>query len=330
MSVVFARSPLRVTLAGGGTDLPSWYGSNGGFVLAAAIDRHVFMLLNTEHQDRYRLKHIDWEEAESPADVQHPILREVLAGHWDGGPFELASTADVPPGTGLGSSGAYTVCALGTLALAAGRPADRRDLAEEACTIEIDHLGRTVGKQDQYASAYGGIRAYELGTDGRMRVESLALRESVVADLEEQLLLFYTGAQRSASDLLATEAAASAAGDDGVERSLSRAMELAHAARDALESGDLDAFGALMNEQWEAKRARSPAMATARMDELRELALSAGGTGVMQMGAGGGGYLMVHAHDPAPVRDALASTDAPELRFRFDREGFTGARYGDH
>jgi D-glycero-alpha-D-manno-heptose-7-phosphate kinase len=330
MSVVFARSPLRVTLAGGGTDLPSWYGRNGGRVLAAAIDRHVFMLLNTEHQERYRLKHIDWEEADSPGDVEHPILRAVLGGHWGGGPFELASTADVPPGTGLGSSGAYTVCALGTLALAAGRPADRRDLAEEACTIEIDELGRTVGKQDQYASAYGGIRAYELAPDGRVRVESLALGESVVASLEEQLMLFYTGAQRSASDLLAGEAQAAAAGNGEVERSLARAMELASAAREALESGHLDAFGELMNEQWEAKRARSPAMATPRMEELRELALSAGATGVMQMGAGGGGYLLVHAHDPSGVRDALTAADAPELRFRFDREGFTGARYGDH
>lgn len=330
MSVVFAKSPLRITLAGGGTDLPSWYGQNGGLVLAAAIDRHVFMLLNTEHQERFRLKHIDWEEADSPDQVQHPILREVLANHWDGGPFELASTADVPPGTGLGSSGAYTVCALGTLALAAGRPADRRDLAEEACSIEIEDLGRTVGKQDQYASAYGGIRAYELGTDGRVAVESLALREDVVAHLEESLLLVYTGAQRSASDLLASEVQAAAAGDDGVERSLNRAMDLARATRAALESGDLRAFGELMNEQWEAKLGRSPAMATPRMAELRDLALGAGAEGVMQMGAGGGGYLLVLASDPGSVRESMGAAEAPELRFRFDREGFAGARYGDH
>jgi D-glycero-alpha-D-manno-heptose-7-phosphate kinase len=328
MPVVFARSPLRVTLAGGGTDLPSWYAQNGGLVLAAAIDRHVFMLLNTEHQDRFRLKHIDYEEADAPERIQHPILREVVRGHWDAEPFELASTADVPPGTGLGSSGAYAVCALGTLALAAGRPADRLELAEKACEIEIETLGRTVGKQDQYASAYGGIRAYELSPDGAVGVESLAIPYDVVARLEEQLLLVYTGAQRSASDLLAAEAHGATSGDDEVRRALARAMELAASTREVLERGDLGAFGALMNEQWDAKRRRSPAMATERMDELRAAAFDAGADGVMQMGAGGGGYLLVHAADPAPVREALSG--APELRFRFDREGFTGARYGDH
>jgi D-glycero-alpha-D-manno-heptose-7-phosphate kinase len=329
MSVVFAKSPLRITLAGGGTDLPSWYAKNGGYVLAAAIDRHVFMLLNTEHQDRYRFKHMDWEEADDPSQIEHPILREVLT-NWDGGPFELASTADVPPGTGLGSSGAYTVCALGTLALAAGRPADRRDLAEEACAIEIDNLGRTVGKQDQYASAYGGIRAYRLNTDGSVTVEPLMIGEDTIATLEETLLLFYTGAQRSASDLLSTEAQAANAGDGGVERSLARATELAHATRDTLQSGDLPALGTLMNDQWDTKLARSPDMATPRMSELRDAALDAGADGVMQMGAGGGGYLLVHAADPAAVREEMAAAEAPELRFRFDREGFSGARYGDH
>jgi D-glycero-alpha-D-manno-heptose-7-phosphate kinase len=321
--VVFARSPLRVTLAGGGTDLPSWYSRNGGHVVAAAIDRHVFMLVNTEHQDRIRLKHMEWEEADAPEGVQHPILREALLRRWNGKPLELASTSDVPPGTGLGSSGAYAVCALGALDLARGAVPDTGELAEDACDIEIEVLGRTVGKQDQYASAFGGIRAYGIERDGAVAAEPLALDPAVLAALEDGLLLIYSGEQRSASDLLAAEAQGSAE----VDRSLGRAVEIAHAVRDALEAGDLDAFGSLMNEQWETKLARSPAMATARMDELRRIALDAGAGGVMQMGAGGGGYLLAYAPDPARVRAAVETAGAPELRFRLDPDGFRGEAF---
>lgn len=191
--MVFARSPLRVTLAGGGTDLPSWYRRSGGYVVAAAIDRHVFMLVNTEHQDRFRLKHMEWEEAVSPERVQHPILREALLRRWNGRPLELASTSDVPPGTGLGSSGAYAVCALGALALAGGEATPAEELAEQACDIEIEVLGRTVGKQDQYASAFGGLRAYDIARDGTVIAEPLSLGPGVAAALESGLLLIYSG-----------------------------------------------------------------------------------------------------------------------------------------
>ena len=330
MPVVFARSPLRVTLAGGGTDLASWYSQNGGYVVAAAIDRHVFMLVNTDHQERIRLKHIEWEEVDSSDQVQHPILREALLRRWNGAPLELASTSDVPPGTGLGSSGAYAVCALGALALAAGNPAGASELAEEACDIEIEVLGRTVGKQDQYASAFGGIRAYGIARDGVVAAEPLAIDPDVTASLEEGLLLIYSGEQRSASDLLAAEAQGAQAGDGTVERSLRRGTEIAREVREALVTGDLDAFGELMNQQWDAKLARSPAMATPRMEELRQLALEAGAGGVMQMGAGGGGYLLAYAADPAAVRAAMTGAGAPELRFRLDPAGFRGEAFDEY
>ena len=325
--VVFARSPLRVTLAGGGTDLPSWYREHGGYVVAAAIDRHVFMLVNTDHQKRIRLKHMEWEEVDASDEVEHPILREALLRRWNGAPLELASTSDVPPGTGLGSSGAYTVCALGALALAAGRPAAVGELAEEACDIEIGVLGRTVGKQDQYASAYGGIRAYGIAHDGVVAADPLAVNVDTRRSLERGLMLIYSGEQRSASDLLAAEARGAQAGDGTVHRSLERGLEIAREVREALERGDLAALGELMNEQWEAKLARSPAMATPRMEELRRLALDAGAGGVMQMGAGGGGYLLAYARDPAPVRAALDDVGATELRFRLDPAGFRGEAF---
>ncbi|HEX8647630.1 MAG TPA: hypothetical protein VF715_12070 [Thermoleophilaceae bacterium] len=330
MPVVFARSPLRVTLAGGGTDLPSWYRREGGLVVAAAIDRHVFMLVNTEHQARIRLKHIEWEEVDSSEQVEHPILREALLRRWNGAPLELASTSDVPPGTGLGSSGAYAVCALGALAIARGGSAAPGELAEEACEVEIETLGRTVGKQDQYASAFGGIRAYAFARDGVVHAEPLAVEAGVTARLEEGLLLIYSGEQRSASDLLAAEVRGTSAGDEAVERSLRRAVEIAHEVREALERGDLATFGELMNAQWEAKLARSPAMATQRMEELRRLACGAGAAGVMQMGAGGGGYLLAYAPDPAPVRAAMEDAGAAELRFRLDPAGFRGEAFDEY
>ena len=327
MPVVFARSPLRVTLAGGGTDLPSWYRRNGGYVVAAAIDRHVFMLVNTEHQARIRLKHMEWEEVDSSEEVEHPILREALLRRWNGAPLELSSTSDVPPGTGLGSSGAYAVCALGALAIARGGSAAASELAEEACDIEIEALGRTVGKQDQYASAFGGIRAYAFARDGAVGAEPLSVDADTTRGLEEGLLLIYSGEQRSASDLLAAEVRGATAGDETVERSLRRGVEIAHEVREALETGDLRAFGALMNAQWEAKLARSPAMATPRMEELRGLACEAGAAGVMQMGAGGGGYLLAYAPDPAPVRTSMEEAGAAELRFRLDPGGFRGEAF---
>jgi D-glycero-alpha-D-manno-heptose-7-phosphate kinase len=295
--------------------------------VAAAIDRHVFMLVNTEHQDRIRLKHMEWEETDSPDQVEHPILREALLRRWNGTPLELASTSDVPPGTGLGSSGAYAVCALGALALAGGRRVEVGELAEEACDIEIEVLGRTVGKQDQYASAFGGVRSYAIAPDGTVDADRLRLDEAVLASLEDGLMLFYSGEQRSASDLLAAEARGSQAGDGTVERSLARAVAIAHAVRDSLEAGDLPRFGELMNEQWEVKLARAPGMATARMNELRGLALAAGAAGVMQMGAGGGGYLLAFAPDPGAVRAALEAAGAPELRFTLDPDGFRGESF---
>ena len=153
--VVIARAPLRISLGGGGSDLPSHFPEHGGFVVSATIDRHVHMLVSSAPEDRYRLKHLEQEDVADPADIEHPILRVALTRHWDGPALDLASTGDVAPGTGLGSSGAYAVCALTALAVAAGEEPAPADLAERACRIEIEDLGRTVGKQDQYAAASG-------------------------------------------------------------------------------------------------------------------------------------------------------------------------------
>lgn len=313
--LIVSRAPLRISFGGGGSDLPSYYREHGGFVVSAAIDRYVCMLATPAFQERFRLKHNAWEEVDDPADVEHPILRAALEHHWNGRPLELASVADVPAGTGLGSSGAYAVCLLRALDLARGRAVTPpAELAERACELEIDILGRTIGKQDQYVAAHGGIRAYTFHPDDSVSVEPLSLPEAVRTDLRERFLLFYTGQTRSASGMFAQQVS----GDPEVERTVHRTKELALATRAALEAGDMARCAELMNAQWENKRARSPAAVTDGIDSLRRRALDAGARAVMLMGAGGGGFLLVYAEDPAAVRAAM---DAPELAFDLDPHG---------
>jgi D-glycero-alpha-D-manno-heptose-7-phosphate kinase len=202
MAAVVVRAPLRVAFGGGGTDLPSYYRRHGGLVVSTAIDRYVHMTVSAHLRGRYLLKHLEWEEVDDARDVRHPILREALALHWSGGPLELASVGDAPPGTGLGSSGAYAVCAIKALSALSGRELARGELAEAACHLEIDVLGRSIGKQDQYASAFGGLRAYTFNPDDSVDVRELTVPAEMRRVLDHELLLFFTGKRRSASEIL--------------------------------------------------------------------------------------------------------------------------------
>ena len=308
------RAPLRVALGGGGTDLPSYYREHGGLVVSTAIDRYVHMTVSARFARRYLLKHLEWEEVDHPSEVRHPILRAALEHHWDGGAVELASVGDAPPGTGLGSSGAYAVCAIRALAALSGRELERAELAEAACHLEIELVGRSIGKQDQYAAAFGGVRAYEFRPDESVGVRELQLSEGVRAALRDEFLLFFTGRARSASDIL---------GAGQAEEALHRLKELAGETCAALESDDLDRVAELMQEHWEAKRRRSAGTVTQEMEDLRQQALRAGARGVISLGAGGGGFLLVYTPDPERTRAALQATELP---FGLDSEGCTALR----
>lgn len=310
---------------GGGTDLSSHYGEHGGFVLSGAIDRYVRMRVAPAPGGHFRLDHLEREEVTDPADINHPILRAAFARHGNGHPLDLSSAGDVEPGTGLGSSGAYAVCAVKAIGMASGRELAGGALAEAACAIEIEDAGRTVGKQDQYAATHGGVNTFTFERDGAVEVRRLQLGAAIRAALRDCFLLFYTGQSRSAAHILAAQIERTLARDQRLESNLLRACAAARESSLAFEAGDLDSIAELMDEQWALKRERLAGVAMPRIEELRDLALRSGARAAMLMGAGGGGYLLTYAPEPERVRAALAEAGAPELAFDIDEEGCVGS-----
>jgi len=327
MSVIFSRAPLRISLGGGGTDLPSYYSRHEGFLVSAAIDKYAYMLTHTTFQRRYRMKYAELEEVEEVSQIRHPILRESLLRHWCGKPLEIASVADVPAGTGMGSSGAYTVCLLKGLARARCTAITPGELAESACAIEMDVLGEPVGKQDPYVAAHGGICSYTFHRDGSVEVEPLELAHTTLRRMRDQLLLFYTGEARAASRMLADQDARSRAGEKPMLENLHRTKELGLRSRELLRAGRLEEYAELMHEHWEHKRRRSPGMTDERIDGLYALARRNGVLGGKLVGAGGGGFLLVYTSRPEDTRRAMAAMNAPELAFDFDFSGAYASEY---
>jgi D-glycero-alpha-D-manno-heptose-7-phosphate kinase len=280
------------------------------------------MLTHTVFQRRYRMKYSETEEVNEASEIQHPILRETLVRYWNGSPLEIASVADVPAGTGMGSSGAFTVCLMKGLAHARRVSMTPSALAEAACGIEIDTLNEPVGKQDPYVAAHGGICAYTFAPDGEVTVEPLELSQATLRGLRDHLLLFYTGEARSASAVLADQDVRSRAGDQEMLENLHFTKQLGHRSYQLLLDGDLEGYGELMHEHWVNKRERSPGMVTERIDELYTLARRSGAVGGKLVGAGGGGFLLVYARRPEDTRQAMAAAQATELTFDFE---FTGA-----
>jgi D-glycero-alpha-D-manno-heptose-7-phosphate kinase len=323
MAMVFARAPLRISLGGGGTDLPSYYREHGGFLIAGAIDKYVYLLVHDVFQKRYRLKYSQMEEVDTIDEIQHPIIREALREHWSGAPLEIASVADIPSGTGLGSSGAFTVCLLKALATASGRSTTPAWLAEQACHIELDLLGEPIGKQDQYASAHGGICTYEFHPDDSVTVTPLTISDQTMQSLSSQMLLFYTGETRSASTILADQNSRTNKADRAMLTNLDKTKALGVRARDLLVAGNLEAFAEDMHEHWENKRERSPGMSNSYIDSLYETARSNGVIGGKLVGAGGGGFLLVYSTDPDQTASAMKARDAQHVPFAFEFQGCT-------
>jgi D-glycero-alpha-D-manno-heptose-7-phosphate kinase len=320
--VIIARSPLRISLGGGGTDLPSYYREHGGFVIAAAIDKYVWVTVSRPFVPGVFLKYSKIEQVPRAEQVEHPIIREAFAMMGIAEPqHEITTLADIPAGTGLGSSGSFTTALLKALYSFERRLLLPGDIARLACELEIDRLGRPVGKQDQYIAAYGGITCFDFERDGGVRAQPLTLPQSTLHDLEDHLLLFFTGFSRSASEILKDQDQRTKQSDAAMVDGLHYVKELGVRSRDALERGTPAVFGEIMHEHWQRKRARSAGMSNPQIDEWYELGRNAGAIGGKLVGAGGGGFLMFYAPEPARVRAAMAAAQLDEVRFRFDFDG---------
>lgn len=320
--MIIARSPLRVSLGGGGTDLPSYYREHEGFLLAAAIDKYVFVTVMRPFTPGVFLKYSNLEHVNQISEIKHPIIREVLAmGELEVPQVEITTLADIPSGTGLGSSGSFTTALIKAVYAHRRKLILPQDLAELACHVEIDRLQEPIGKQDQYIAAYGGLTCFTFHKDDRVTAEPLKISRETMYDLEDHLLLFFTGFSRSAGGILKDQKVRTQKNDNEMLKNLHYVKELGVRSRDALEAGDCKKFGQIMHEHWEHKKSRSSGMSNSKIDEWYELGIKNGAVGGKLVGAGGGGFLMFMAHDRNKLRQAMTDAGLEEVRFKFDFEG---------
>lgn len=320
--MIITRSPLRISLGGGGTDLPSYYQKFGGFLIAAAIDKYVYVTVMRPFTPGIFLKYSQLEKAEAVDELQHPILREAIRLlDFKTPQIEITTLADIPSGTGLGSSGSFTTALLKALFAHRRRLLLPDELARLACQIELDILKEPIGKQDQYIAAYGGITCFEFNDDNSVKAYPLQINMDTFFDLEDNLMLFFTGFARSASAILKDQDKRSKEMDGEMLANLHYVKELGLRSKEALMSGCTSEFGALMHEHWEHKRKRSSGMSNPQIDEWYELGMKNGALGGKLVGAGGGGFLMFYAEDRNRLRHTMSKAGLEEVRFRFDFEG---------
>ncbi len=320
--MILTRSPLRITLGGGGTDLPSYYEKYEGFLIAGAINKYVYVNVTRPFSRGIVLKYSKVEKVFEVDEIQNPIIRESIRLFNLSSPqIEVSTIADIPSGTGLGSSGSFTTGLLRALHAHLHKPLHANELAELACDVEINKLNEPIGKQDQYIAAFGGLTAFTFKKDGSVIVEPLSVTAETIVDLEDNLLLFYTGQSRKASKILKDQETRSLAGDFQMIKNLHFMKELGLRSKLALESGNVEDFALLMNEHWEHKKNRSNGMTNESINKWYEIGLKNGALGGKVVGAGGGGFLMFYAHDKLKLRKALKAEGLEELRFGFDFDG---------
>jgi len=320
--MIIVRSPLRITLGGGGTDVPSYYSDHEGFLIAAAIDKYVYITIHQTFIEELLVKYSELERVASLDDLKHPIVREAfrLCGV-SGRALEVTSMADIPAGTGLGSSSSFTTALLKALYTHKKELIHPEELAERACEIEIGRLREPIGKQDQYISAYGGVTCFHFHRDGKVDARPVPLDTETLYNLEDNLLLFFTGYSRAASVILKEQDSKTKQQDAGMIANLHNVKEMGYRSLKLLEEAQLTEFGQLMDEHWQLKKRRSGGMSNPKIDEWYSLAMKNGAAGGKLIGAGGGGFLMFYAEDKTKLRHAMTQAGLTEVRFRFDFEG---------
>ncbi len=322
--MIIARSPMRISLGGGGTDLPSYYERFGGFVMAAAIDKYMYVTINQCWSDDYFLKYSKFEKVKTIDEIQHPIFKAALSLMQAGPNLEIVSVADIPAGTGLGSSGSFTTALLKVLHVYKKNKnviVSPHELAEQACNIEINVLKEPVGKQDQYIAAYGGITCFEIDKSGYVNAYPAQLSQQTLFSLEDNLAMFFTGYTRAASELLQEQDQKSKKEDSEMIENLHYVKDLGLRIKKALESGHLETFGELMHEHWLHKKKRSKSMSNSVIDDYYDLARKNGALGGKLVGAGGGGFLLFYTENKRHLREKMTEAGLQELHFRFDFEG---------
>lgn len=320
--MIITRSPLRITLGGGGTDLPSYYKEHGGFLIAAAIDKYVYVTVNRPFVPGIFLKYSKLEHVEKLEEVTHPIIREAIQMlEFKTPQLEITTLADIPAGTGLGSSGSFTTALLKALYTHRKRLLPPEELAQKACEIEINRLKEPIGKQDQYIAAYGGVTCFTFHKDDTVDAVPLKVKMETLYDLEDHLLLFFTGFSRSAGTILSDQKSRTEKNDQEMLQNLHFVKEIGLRSQKALEEGNVYLFGELMHEHWEHKKKRSGGMSNPQINEWYEMGLKNGAVGGKLVGAGGGGFLLFYTTDRNRLRQAMSRIGLEEVRFRFDFEG---------
>ena len=319
--MIVSCAPFRVSFAGGGSDIASFYSKRRGAVLSCAIAKYSFIVIHPFfNASKYHLKYTRTELVDRMDNIEHPILREALRMHDINPGIEIVSVADIPGGTGLGSSSSFSVALVNALYAHRRIFVPKETLASEACILEIERLGEPIGKQDQYAAAYGGINLIEFERHGGVTVQPLLLPPTVAAELETNLMLFYTGTQRDAREVLSNQVAALES-DDLVVSRMEKMVELAYEMRELLLAGNLDAFGDALHRGWEMKRSISQQISTSVIDNLYAQAREAGALGGKLAGAGGGGFLLLYCPKSAQANVRKSLSALQSLEFRFDWAG---------
>lgn len=321
--MIITRTPFRLTLGGGGTDLPSFYRQHGGFVLAVTIDKYMFINVNTPVvDDKIRVRYSKSELVDHVDEVEHTLAREAMKRFGLTKGVEIVSVADIPSGTGLGSSSCYLVGLLSALRTLMQKPVPAHDLAEEACEIELQILKKPIGKQDQYMAAFGGLTSLCIDRDGTVCVERLTLPTELLEELESNLLLFYTHETRDATAILSRQDDATKKKTGNVSEHLQEIKHIGLEIRDEIAKGNLRRFGELMDVHWQAKKRLAQGITNPQIDGWYELARRNGAVGGKISGAGGGGFLMLYCDDDKHrLREAMRGAGLRELNFRFEFEG---------
>lgn len=328
--MITVRAPFRLPLGGGGTDLPSYYHKNDGFLITAAINKYMFMNINVPaivNKIKIQYSKVESVNLDEIEKIEHEIVRESLKYLKIKSPVEISSMADLSAGTGMGSSSSYTVALLKGLNAMLKRDISTHDLAEEACKVEIDLIGKPIGKQDQYAAAYGGLIQLDIDRLGNVKVTPLILDTEVIYELENRLLMFYTGKERDANSILGEQSEkikkAKAGSENTALAYMDKIKSIGYKIKDALLSEDIDGFGKLMHEHWLTKKSVSDKMSNNEIDTWYDLAMSNGAIGGKIMGAGGGGFLLLCVENGKRkhLRKTMEQSGLKYMDFKFDWEG---------